>query len=234
MGFGAPEKTVKIKHAHATAFVVWPDETGKNQVISVDGTPDGVSGVSLPSLVEQEQELVSKEKQLSAEAIKNIQNIIDGLDRLDAETVRKMSNGELEKVLNNILKYQVKESHLAIIETMFNYYWYTPIHRLDLANPYQQSEAVLELASAVGKERKKIAEQPERDETPAGSKLMQLMQDFLGRFTVAGATEDKNAAIGLMEKIVELTQNDLSEVEKKSAFAILAYLKAKNILGNNI
>ncbi|MFA6594031.1 MAG: transglutaminase-like domain-containing protein [Candidatus Buchananbacteria bacterium] len=234
VGFGGQDKIVRMKHAHATAFVVWPDEAGKSRVISVDGTPDGVIGVSLPSLVEQEQESISKEKGQSAEAIKRVQEIIDGLNRLDAETVRKMSNGELERVLNSILKYQVKESHLAIIESLLNYYWYTPIHQLDLANPYQQGEAILELAGAVDKERRKLAEQPEKDETPAGNKLMQMMQDFLGRFVVAGATEDKNAAVNLMEKIVELAQNDLSEVEKKAAFAVLAYLKAKNILGNKL
>jgi hypothetical protein len=230
-GFGGQDKKIKVKHAHSTAFVVWPDAEGHNRVISIDGTPDGVSGVSLPSLLEKEAEVAGQDKELSQIALKEIQKIIEGLNRLDVETVRQMSNGELERVLNGILKYQVKESHLAIIERLFDYYWYTPIHQLDLANPYQRSEAILQLAGAVERQRQRLASQPESDETPAGNKLMQTMQDFLGRFTVAGMTEDKDEALTMMEKIVELVQNDLSEVEKKSAFATIAYLKAKNILG---
>lgn len=232
MGFRTEDKKVCVKNAHATAFVVWPDVNGHNRVVSIDGTPDGVAGISMASLMERESEAINKEKELSAETMKEIQKIIDGLNKLDAETVRKMSNGELEKVLNGILKYQVKESHLAIIERLLDYYWYTPIHNLDLQNPAQKGEAVMDLAGAVEAQREWLKNHPEKDEKPAGNKLMEVMRDFLRRFTVAGQTEDKYAAIELMDKIVELVQNDLSEIEKKAAFAIIAYLKAQNILGD--
>jgi hypothetical protein len=231
-GFGGQEKVVRVKHAHATAFVLWPDAEGRNRVISIDGTPDGLTGISTLSLIEKEVEAIKNERELSVEAIKEVEQIIKDLNNLDVESVRKMSNGELERVLNNILKYQVKESHLAIIERLFDYYWYTPVHELDLDNPYQQSEAVLELASAVERQRKRLIAQPEQDQTPAGNKLMQTMQEFLRRFETAGATEDKDSGLRLMEKIVELVQNDLSDLEKKSAYAVIAYLKAKNILGD--
>ena len=231
-GFGGQEKVVRVKHAHATAFVLWPDAEGRNRVISIDGTPDGLTGISTLSLVEKEVEAIKNERKLSVEAMKEVEQIIKDLNNLDVERVRGMSNGELERVLNNILKYQVKESHLAIIERLLEYYWYTPVHELDLDNPYQQSEAVLELASAVERQRKRLIDQPEKDETPAGNKLMQTMQEFLRRFEIAGATEDKDSGLRLMEKIVELVQNDLSDLEKKSAYAVVAYLKAKNILGD--
>lgn len=231
-GFGGVGKKVSMKNAHATSFVLWPDKEGYNRVISIDGTPDGVEGISLPSLVEREAEVAGKEKELSNVATREIQKIIENLNSLDVETVRKMSNGELERTLNSILKYQVKESQLAIIEKLFDFYWYTPIHKLDLDNRYQRSEAILELVGAVERQRKRLANQPEKDTIPAGNKLMQVMQDFLRRFEVAGVSENKYAAIDLMERIVDLVKNDLSEVEQKAAFATIAYLKAKNILGD--
>ncbi len=229
--FSGKDKKISVKHAHATAFVLWPDDTGKNRVISIDGTPDGVAGVSLPSLVEREDQAINSERELSQEAVKEIQKIIDGLDKLDLATVKKMSNGELERVINGILKYQVKESHLAIIERLFDHYWYTPIHELDLNNPRQRSEAILELAGAVERQRLRLLEHPEKDQMPAGNKMMQVMQDFLRRFSQNEEVGDNDSAFILMEKIMELVQNDLSEVENKSASAIIAYLKAKNILG---
>ncbi|MDO8669576.1 MAG: hypothetical protein Q7K65_04760 [Candidatus Buchananbacteria bacterium] len=231
-GFSGVGKKIAVKHAHATSFVVWPDETGKNRAISIDGTPDGVVGISLPSLVEREQEAERQEKEMSKTALAEIESIISGLKNQDTETVRRMSNGELERIVNNILKYQVKESHLAIIERLFEHYLYTPVHNLDLNNPKQKGEILVELAGAVERQRKRLKEEPEKDTTPAGNRLMQMMQDFLRRFSADEDAESKDDAFAVMEKIVELVQNDLNEVEQKSAFAVLAYLKAKNISGN--
>ncbi len=238
-GFRTDNKKICVKNAHATAFVLWPDNEGHNRVISIDGTPDGVEGVSLPSLAQRESKAVSQEKKLANLELAEIQKIIDNLNHVDVETVRKMSNGELERTLNSILKYQVKESQLVVIERLFEFYWYArseksalPIAKLDLANPYQRLEAMVELTGAVERQRKRILNQPEKDNVPAGNKLMQMMQGFLSRFEAVGVSEDKYAAIDLMEKIIELVQNDLTEVEKKAAYATIAYLKAKNILGD--
>jgi len=226
-GFKPEGKTARIKHAHGTAFVVWPDENGRNKIFSVDGTPDGLEGISRTSLLENEKQAQEKIEEIKKEAEEKLNEIMKVLESQDPEEIRKLTNGELEKVLNNVLKYEVKMSHLQTINRVLEAYWYTPIKDAEV------EEANSFLSKEIESQRKEIENNPEIVEQPAGAYLFETIESFVNRFIKGKKTENLEQSFDLIEGIFKTVEKELQPAEKRSLAAIVTYLRAKKMMGKS-
>ena len=149
-----PEGTVaKVKDAHATAFVVWPDGRGGNEIFAVDGTPSGLEGISRPSLEELEKIRGEKTKEIRENGEKQLDEIMKMLANNDEESISKLTNGTLEKVLNAVLRYEVKQENVQAVTGMLEAYWYSPLHKLDLKKTGETAKFLEFFESEVARSR---------------------------------------------------------------------------------
>jgi len=216
-------KSVTVDQAHATAFVVWPNAKKENEIFSVDGTPNGVIGVSRPSLVEQESSREEKIKEIEAEAESQLEEIMKTLDSLDADAIKELTNGKLESALNTILRYGVEAENLKVIKTILEAYWYSPLHKYDLNETDDQIKFLKFFENEVNRARQ---EAPVEREADPGSKLFETVELFTQRFSKEG---DMKKAFVILEKINDLASRSLSSNEKKALTATITYLEAKKV-----
>ncbi|MEI6288123.1 MAG: transglutaminase-like domain-containing protein [bacterium] len=247
-GFIPEGKKVMVRNAHAASFVVWPTIKGKNEVFIVDGTPNGlenIAGQNQPSILEREQISEQLQEQASVQALEKLKEVEKLLASHDTESIKKLTNGELEKVLNAVLSHEVKQDNFQVLERLFDTYWYTaippdlsknehnpiPLYNLDLNNPDQKNEVMLELAGAVKRIKNRLANEKSNNSGPAGTKLLKSIEEFADKFVNGRQVGNKAKSLELMQSLVDLIKNDLSPVEQRSAVAVLTYLKAQNMSG---
>lgn len=236
-GYKLNDKTATSKNSHGCSFALWPDNEGKTRLISVDGTPESAElvriGLVEPSLEEKEKksEEYKKEKEKSAlEEFEKIEKII--ASKSEAE-INGLSNGQLEEVLNNILKYGVKEDNLKTIETVLSAYWYSPLKNMDLNSLDDNLKATEFLKQEI--DASKLRGNPDNinfKSGEAGSKLFNVAEDFIKRF--AGRKEDSKSlkqGIKVLDKVYDLSKANLSDIERKALLTTIRYLEAKNIKG---
>jgi len=233
------EKTATTESAHGCSFVLYPDNKGKTRLISVDGTPSssdeegGQVHFSEPSLEEKEKEVQEVKEEKEKEAFEELEKIEKIIASHSEAEINKLNNGKLEEVLNNILRYSVNENNLETIETVLNAYWYSPLKDMDIdslddnlkaTSFIKQEMDILKLKTIKGDSHYKLGE--------AGSKLFNVSQDFIRRF--AGRKSDSDSlrqGLKILEKVYDLSKNNLNEIERKTLLTIVRYLEAKNITG---
>ena len=224
-GFMPKGKTVKIKDAHGVAFVVWPDENNRNKIFKVDGTPDGLAGISTSSLAEKEQMAQAEIEKIKEEAEARLHEIMQILANQNPKEIKKLTNGELESVLNNILRYEVKMPHFQIINRVLDAYWYTPAKDGDL------KERKDFFGEEIKKQRSEISKKQEIIDAPAGKYLFEIISSFVERFIKGRKAGNLEESFDLIEGIFENVEQDLSPVEKRALAAVVTYLRAKKVLG---
>src|SRR4030042_597681 len=218
-----------MKDAHGASFAVMPDARGKNKIFIVDGTPDGVEGVSSISLEEKERKADEDIERIKKEADEELEEIMKIIKSKDADAIRKLKNGELEKILNAVLKYEVKIPHLKTLERVLNGYWYTPIKDLDLSeieNKVQFLKFFEEEIKAIREEEKDL-----KLDKSAGEFLFDTIENFSKRFLKSGKTESQGKAFDLLEDIIDINKDNLNEIERRAAAAVITYLRGRGIVG---
>ncbi|MCR4280324.1 MAG: transglutaminase domain-containing protein [Candidatus Komeilibacteria bacterium] len=223
-GFLPSGKSVKIENAHSTAFVAWPNGRGGNEIFSVDGTPHGLPGISRPSLREMavvREQMIVEVKKESQEKLDEIMNV---LTSNDTEAIKKLTNGDLEKVLNTVLRYEVKQENMQAITGMLQAYWYSQLHKLDLDEPHDKVQFIKFFEAEIKQARQttgSLAADP-------GSQLFETVETFAKKFADGDSTQ---SGLLLINKITDLVRDRLSETEQKALAAITTYLKAKKMKG---
>ncbi len=221
------DKTATENGSHGCSFVLWPNKNGQSRIIKVDGTPMG-SGASIGfSLEAKENQSKQEKKQAQEKALEEVEKIKEVLSSRDEAEISKLSNGQLETVLNNTLKYAVNHNNLKVIETVLQSYWYSPIKKSD-----DNTEITKFLKDEI--ESLKLKEDKNGDFFigEAGSQLFSLSEDFVKRFSERKTdTESLKRGLGILEKVYDLSKDILNDVESKSLLLTIQYLKAKNIQG---
>lgn len=231
-GFRPRGQTVTTADAHATAFVLWPsEESGKYAIVLVDGTPStGIpenlqAQIQLPSLEEREkqgekevQEIIKK----AEEKLEKIEAIVQGKD---VEAIRRLSNGELEQVLDAILYFEVKESHLNVIQRLLDALEYSPVG-LDKLNIREEKQRD-SLAEFITNELRKVREitREEAREAKAGHKLFELVRLTSNRWQKRGVKD----IYELLEIASSAVEDSLEGPERRALTAIITYLRAKQM-----
>jgi len=225
-GFMPAGKSARIEHAHATAFVAWPNGRGGNEVFAVDGTPTGIEGISRPSLGEQEAIREEKIDEIKKEATEKLDEIMKILESHDEESIKKLTNGELEKVLNTVLRYEVKQENLQAITGMLTAYWYSPMHKMDLDKIDDKTNFLKFFESEIERSRDR---QPVESFSDPGNKLFGTIEEFINHFA---KNKTKGEGLAIMEEITGLVDSKLNATERKALTVVTTYLRAKKMRGN--
>jgi len=239
-GFVPSGKRAGTRNAHGRSFTVWPDGGGKTKIISVDGTPGGIdaeqqammtaAGIIAPSLAEKEKISDIEDEKLRKLAEKDLEKIVKISEGMDVEAIRQLTNGRLENVLNILVK-KVRVSNVKALEGVLSAYWYTPAKDLDLKNAGQKAEFIGFLEAAVANARKAAEKNGAVLEKPAGAYLFEMLDDFTRRFIKGEKTKNQSEAFDLLEEVIDLNKHNFSDIERKSAAAIITYLRAKKMKG---
>jgi len=218
----AGSTSVKTDRAHAVAYVLWPNATKdkKPDLIVVDGTPASIT----PKIVELEARAAEAHKETEAEAEKKLAELERVLQTMDVEQIKNLSNGVLENTLNTIL-YGVKQSHVDVLERVLNASRYGgfDVQKL-LDSGDMENELALRkfLESEVTKEK----DMPHANRERRGEELFNLISEFSKRYRKdAGSPEVFN----VLDKIFEISGEKLDPIEKRSAAAIITYLRARKM-----
>ncbi|MFA6099637.1 MAG: hypothetical protein WC750_02010 [Patescibacteria group bacterium] len=226
-------KKVMMKDAHAVAFAVWPNETGGNRLVEIDGTPGGadprLADITQPTLEQKEAASKVQIKEVVQKAEAELREILDIIESKDVEAIRQLENGRLERSLNALLRYKVKRHHVAKIEELLNVFWYGGLSRkmeknepADMLEIRKTIEEYLTSAKAAGPESK---EKIEAD----GTRLFNTIAEFIQRFMKSQKTKDPKQALGLMDRVLDMARPSLEKTEEQAMAAVITYLKAKKV-----
>lgn len=232
-GFKPSGKRIRMKDSHAVAFAVWPNETGGNRLVEVDGTPGGadprLADITQPTLEQKEATAKVQTREVVQKAEKDLQKILDVIESKDVEAIRQLENGSLERSLNALLRYKVKRHHVAKIEELLNVFWYGGLSRkmeknepADMLEIRKTIEEYLTSAKVAGQESK---EKIEAD----GTRLFNTISEFVQRFMKSQKTKDPKQALELMDRVLDMARPSLEKTEEQAMAAVITYLKAKKV-----
>ncbi|PIS11755.1 MAG: hypothetical protein COT73_02315, partial [Bdellovibrio sp. CG10_big_fil_rev_8_21_14_0_10_47_8] len=226
-GFNVSGKRATLSNAHGTAWVAWPSGNGQQEIFAVDGTPDGLAGISRPSLRQYEEIREEKVADLKAEAVEQLDEVMKILDSHNVESIRNLTNGKLESILNAVLRYEVKQDNLAAIKRMLEAYWYSPARAFDLSKGKDLDGFRSFFASEIvaGRESLNLL-----DDSQVGSLLFNTVKDFLAKMSKASGQEQ---AYNRLEQLADTLSQSLNKTENKALAVIVTYLRAKQIKGDN-
>jgi len=215
-------------NAHAVSFALWPRNDEKYDMYTIDGTPDGrsideqgvIEAMREKSLKERIKEAEEKADLVAEEAEKQLAEIEKIIEENDLEKIKNLSNGHLENILNNILKYKVKRHHLQIVESVLNAGRYSGVNMDNTVSTIRFIEGEIK------REKDKNPEMKGTDK--AGKEFFDTISDFIRRYKDEGNTTEE--AIKEIEKVLKISEKYLSSIEAKAAFATINYLKAKNLV----
>lgn len=230
-GLSPNGKIAQVKHAHAAAFVVWPDVLGQNRAAIVDGTPSSsdprVSEMALAPLEVRETAAKKAVDELVGRSKEELESMLETIRRGDTEAIRRLDNGRLERVLNVILSHEVKQSHADMLTEALNVYWYGGLNRLDEAN---QTIELTKLMEGYLGDRRALQMPGGEEPKPAGTQLFGTIEDFIRKFKKTNRSDDA-AALDRLDRIYAASRNALDPVEARAFSAIVTYLRGKNMAG---
>ena len=176
----------------------------------------------------QEAEILVEEHLTAVDEAQSeeLRKFIEAIETSGLDTVRNLENGKLETLLNTMLSSMVKQPHLELLNDLLNYYWYTPLHSLDLHSPRHSSYFNANITTDLDRIRARLTP----SDSPAGDALFTTISDFADRFARTGIITDRSAALRTLEQIFEAAKPSLTPTEAKAAFAIVNYLRAKRMV----
>jgi hypothetical protein len=237
--------TASVANAHSNSFVLWPNETGGQKAVVIDGTPDGagvdeqgiIDQLRTKSLSERIEESKEKEEELVKYSEEKLAEIEKTLASYTEEDIKKLSNGELERILNIILKYKVKESHLNVVETVLSGARYSGVINLDNLNFANMDDQMLvleffekEINRTRDNQERKRASGEKMSKVSAGKEFFNTIHEYMDRYRRDDSSYSTEEVANKLEKLISLTEKFLDPIETRAAIATINYLKAKNML----
>ncbi len=227
-GFRPASEIVTTGDAHGTAFAIWPsDKDDYFKIIQIDGTPGGVTTaeqellkyIQRPALEEQIKIYKEKTEKFLAEATARMIEVEELIANNDVERIRSLSNGELENIVNTILRYGVKESHFAVIRSILDASQYSQLNlrQLNLADSAQVETFKNFVTSEIERERTQTG----ASVAPAGNELYTLIERYIQR--------NGSESYAQLEQIFDLIRPQLGDIEARAFMATVKYLEAKRI-----
>ena len=180
-----------------------------------------------PSLRERLEKFKEQASKINDNAEKDLAEL-EALINLDAEGIKRLENGQLERVLNVVLR-QVKESHLAVVKRALNASRYAGFDVVAMAHGDRAQEAAFQrfLSNEIDNERRSGKEEAHFK----GEDLLATIEDFARRYTKDGHAGGTLAALDIIQRVFDLSGNDLDPVESRAAAAVVTYLRARGMAG---
>lgn len=212
-----------VGSAHALSVVLWPDPMG-NRVVAIDGTPnEGVTdeetkmlgAIAMKSLSDREKEAEKIERKSAGEIMRTLDEIEKRLGSGEKDVIKNIQNGELEKMLNTVLKYEVKPEHTAVIKRLFEASRFAGLPVFS-----EKLEDKLYVKKFIENESKSEREKIHNDNANSGTELFEIFREYLTK---------NNGDIDKVEKIVDLFEGGLGKVERRVLLLLVQYLKAEKM-----
>ncbi len=214
-----------IGDAHGMSGALWPTEKGF-KVVPIDGTPsegatpeetEMLKEIRFATLAEREKRVVELEKVEAGEVLKMLDEIEEKLGGENGDKLEGLINGELEKMLNVVLKHQVKSEHVAVIDRLFGAARFAgiPVFSDDLED---QAKVRKYIESEVRSENTRRKRQSER--VFAGTDLFDIFHKFL---------EKQGGDMNKVDTVIRIMEPSLGKVEKRALKLLSRYLKAEKM-----
>jgi hypothetical protein len=224
-------KQALMRDSHFTSYVVWPTQAQENQIVIVDGTPSSVQPefayAAGPTIEEREQTAHKEAEQAVNQAKTELKEISEVLKSKDAQAIKKLSNGKLERALNTILHHEVTDSHTDILKEMLNVYWYGGLKRMEGIQSDLELRKTME--AILDTRRLTRGKEMTTKKTEAGTELFEAMQDFIRKYKKSEGTGDSNQALDALEHIGDIAKASLQPTERQALDVIVTYLRAKKV-----
>jgi hypothetical protein len=213
-----------VKNAHSVSVALWPGRSG-NKLVPIDGTPsEGINEeetklleeIRFSSLKEREKTAELIEEQDRGEVIKKIEEIERKLAQGEESVIEELKNGELEKMLNVVLKHQVKPVHVSVIKRTLDASRYSglPVFSEDINDQIVVRKF---LESEVTSERERSKDTQGDD---AGTELFKVCREYIDLY---------KGDLGKIETVINLVDGYLDKIEHRAMMLLIKYLKAEKM-----
>ncbi|HBB03666.1 TPA: hypothetical protein DCZ39_02040 [Patescibacteria group bacterium] len=132
-------------------------------------------------------------------------------------------NGNLEDLLNVVLKKEVRISHYKHLQNLLDVYRYSPLKDSDISLPENQAFIKQEMQREDASSIKDY-----KQEAKAGTLLFDMTHQFINRFSKNDGG-DKYQGLDRLDIIIDTCKDLLNTIEYKSIKIIIKYLRAEKI-----
>ncbi len=226
-GFRSGEDlTIDVNQAHATSFVLWRGPRGNITSYVVDGTPTGMNqeeqelmrqiGINPKTLeekIKENEEIIEESQEDIQERIQELQQKIENLT---PESLSKLSEQEIEQMLNLSLAHTVTWDSVQALERVLSAYKYSPMYTYSVED--QVDALRQEFMRSMMRPEKTSDTYAAEQSGAAGSAMLQMTRDFLG-------TKDTQSPhdVEALRRITAALDSFLSEYEKRAMDIITKY-----------
>jgi hypothetical protein len=230
-----PENGVAtMAHAHSLSVALWPERAG-NRLVSIDGTPTiGLDENETKQLRMIRFETLREREEKGKVAVRiEHEKAMRMLDEIDAvlgdskEAIARIQNGDLERMLNTVLKYEVKEVHTKVITRLFesSRYGGLPVFSEELGDKVQVQKFI---DGEIRSERSKNSSEVDEKIGLAGTTLFDTFREYVDTYAKeqGGSREE---GIRKIEHIIDLAEPVLGKTENRALRLITQYLKAEKM-----
>lgn len=225
VGLGAVlcDGVATVAQAHAVSVTPWPE--GSNlQLTYIDGTPtEGLTreetqkldAIRFPTLREREKLIEEIEERYKVNSNKMIKELEERLEAGEDFAIEKLQNGDLERMLNVVLKYGVEPEHVRVIEGLLNAVRYSglPVFSEDINDQIGVKKF---LEAEVKRERSlNIQMSPGGD---SGTQLFDISREYVSQ-----------DGIDNLNKVIKLVEPYLHKTEHRALMLLVKYLKAEKM-----
>lgn len=232
---GSGETSLTTKNVHAISFALFPEENGKSQCLTLDGTPHGMteeeekmlSAIRQQSLKDRMEQLKKEKEKIVTNAETLLSELENLVSDLDEESIKRLQNGKLERALNAILG-QVKESHLAVVDRVLNASRYAGFDVFKIME-IGDLESEVSLRKFLEKE---ISDERNADKENAyyrGEKLLSAIREFTSRYEKDSGVSGRKMALDIVQKVFDVSKKYLNAIESRSAIAAITYLRSEHM-----
>lgn len=243
---------------HAFAVVLWPSPDGRGmQFVPVDATPFAATpeqeslldAMRLPDVADMAAEREKAFAAFEVDAVDRLAELEEILKTNNEEDIRALTNGDLESVLNTILRSGVKgvkKEHTRMLNGILNASRYSlfnvakmkvsdpesTVAQVEVFDPIEraayQSFLSKEIKTIKAASDKRVRTKHPIDEMD-GSRFFALIESFVDRFEKD--TEDRAKAFQLVDMVLDAAKENLDPIESRAAVAVVQYLRAKKMAG---
>jgi len=234
-------ESIKVKDAHAVSYVLWPSDsnTDKYSIVKLDMTPSGLNDDEEALLahlrIDPLSDLIERADQIKEESIKQAKQSFENLERLireqDLQSLRQISNGELERMINAVTE-SGKGINTDRISSILDSVRYSGVGKVEVTNNSissldEQFKTFLE--TEVKRLSNKQDNKSKNDGGKATTDIITLIDDYAGRFANDESVGSKETAYTIIQNIFDQLNDSIDSLEHRIITLVTNYLLAQKI-----
>lgn len=241
VGAQASGTRVTNGNAHAVAWVAWPplrDE--KHTIVTIDGTPAGVTAEEEKLLREMRTQTLDERQKASAHALQEFDEahaaefaeIARALAAQDVDAIRDLTNGDIERAVNAVIKKETKQKDARVLTHVLNVLLYSPVSldRFDWSDIRARADVLGFVDEELTRERLRHRDERMPEKKAPGTQLMDAFLTFIDRYHRRYPQQTSAQMFDLLDHVFDGIHAHLEPAEQRSAAVIITYLRAKQMV----